>query len=69
MSGSLWQYHGDGPVLNSGVIAEYSDNNTSDSVKFKEKIMGKKCNKDTKDVEIMVPLRYISKFRKPLTRR
>ena len=69
ISGSSSQCYGDEPVLNSGVIAEFNDNNTSDLVKFKENIMGKTCNKDTKDVEIMVPLKYISNFGKPFTRR
>ena len=41
ISGSLWQQYRDEPVLNSGDIAEFNDDNTSDKVKFKEKIMGK----------------------------
>ena len=41
ISGSLWQQYRDKPVLNSGDIDEFNDNNTSDKVKFKEKIMGK----------------------------
>ena len=41
ISGSLWQQYRGESVLNSGDIAELNDNNTSDKVKFKEKIMGK----------------------------
>ena len=54
-SGSLWQYFGDEP----------NDNNIEDSESFKSKlkITGKTPNNnDEKDVEIMVPLKYLSNF-------
>ena len=54
-SGSLWQYLRDEP----------DDNNIEDSESFKSKIKitGKTpCNNNVKDVEIIVPLKYLSKF-------
>ena len=54
-SGSLWQYFRDEP----------DDNNIEDSESFKSKIKitGKTPNNDNeKDVEIMVPLKYLSNF-------
>ena len=54
-SGSLWQYFRDEPA----------DNNIEDSESFKSKIKitGKTPNNDNeKDVEIMVPLKYLSNF-------
>ena len=53
-SGSLWQYYRDEP-----------NNSLADSkpFKFKVKITGKTPNDDNeKDVEIMVPLKYLSNF-------
>ena len=53
-SGSLWQYYKDDPNNN---IAD------SESFKFKVKITGKTPNDgNTKDVEIIVPLIYLSNF-------
>ena len=52
-SGSLWQYFRDEP-----------DDNLEDSESFKSKIKitGKTPNNNNKDVEIMVPLKYLSNF-------
>ena len=53
-SGSLWQYYRDEPNNNLA---------NSESFKFKVKITGKTPNDDNeKDVEIMVPLKYLSNF-------
>ena len=53
-SGSLWQYYRDEPNDNLA---------NSESFKFKVKITGKTPNDDNgKDVEIMVPLKYLSNF-------
>ena len=53
-SGSLWQYYRDEPNNN---LAH------SESFKFKVKITGKTpANDNEKDVEIMVPLKYLSSF-------
>ena len=53
-SGSLWQYYKDDPNDN---IAD------SESFKSKVKITGKTPNNgNTKDVAIIVPLKYLSNF-------
>ena len=53
-SGSLWQYYRDEPNNN---LAD------SESFKFKVKITGKTPNDDNeKDVEIIIPLKYLSNF-------
>ena len=53
-SGSLWQYYIDEPN---------DDLEDSDSFKSKIKITGKTPNNNIeKDVEIMVPLKYLSNF-------
>ena len=53
-SGSLWQYYRDEPNNNLA---------NSELFKFKVKITGKTPNDDNeKDVEIMVPLKYLSNF-------
>ena len=60
---SLWQYCKDIPVRNAnGYIAIFAENSTTDSFKFKEKITGQTGNNGTKNVEIMVPLKYLSNF-------
>ena len=57
-SGSLWQYYRDEPNDNPA---------DSESFKSKIKITGKTPNNDNeKDVEIMVPLNYLSNFRRTL---
>ena len=53
-TGSLWQYFSDEPN---------DDLRNSESFKFKIKITGKTpVNDNEKDVEIMVPLKYLSNF-------
>ena len=61
ISGSLWQYYRDEPALhNNDIIIDFpADNNNSISFKFKEKITGQAEDNDTKDVEIMVPLKCL----------
>ena len=63
-SGSLQQYYKDEPVLNNnGNINNFpANNNNSTSFKFKQQITGQTGNGGTKDVEIMVPLKYLSNF-------
>ena len=62
-TGSLWQYCKDMPARNvNDEIIIFDVNNTTDSFKFKAKITGKAGNNGTKDVEIMVPLKYVSNF-------
>ena len=60
---SLWQYCKDIPARNANdEMIIISDDNTTDSFKFKAKITGKTGNDGTKDVEIMVPLKYLRNF-------
>ena len=61
-TGSLWQYCKDIPARgNNDEIAAFDANNLTDSFKFKAKITGETGNDGTKDVEIIVPLKYLSK--------
>ena len=60
---SLWQYCKDIPARNNNnEITEFTLINTTDSFKFKVKIPGQTEDDGTKDVEIMVPLKYLSNF-------
>ena len=62
-TGSLWQYCKDIPARNSNnEITEFTGGNTTDSFNFKTKITGQTGDDGTKDVEIMVPLKYLSNF-------
>ena len=62
-SGSLWKCYKDEPALhNNGEIIDFSDNNKNASLKFIQKITGQTGNGGTKDVEIMVPSKYLSNF-------
>ena len=62
-TGSLWQYCKDIPARDANdEITEFRRNNTTDSFKFKAKITGQTEDDGTKDVDIMVPLKYLSNF-------
>ena len=62
-TGSLWQYCKDIPARNNNnEITEFTGGNTTDSFNFKAKITGQTGNNGTKDVEIMVPQKYLSNF-------
>ena len=62
-TGSLWQYCKDIPARDyNDEIAAFDVNNLTDSFKFKAKITGEIGNDGTKDVEIIVPLKYLSNF-------
>ena len=64
MSERLWQYYRDKPALgnNGNIIDFHANSNNSVSFKFKQQIAGKTGNGGTKNVEIMVPLKYVSNF-------
>ena len=64
ITGSLWQYCKDIPARNNAnnAIIIFSEDNITDSFKFKAKITGQTGNDGTKDVEIIVPLKYLSNF-------
>ena len=60
-SGSLWEYTKDIPAVNNNnAIIDFTNNNLTDS--FKVKITGQTGYNGTKNVEIMVPLKYLSNF-------
>ena len=61
-TGSLWQYCKDIPARNNNNAVIFAENNLTDSFTFKAKITGQTGNNGTKDVEIMVPLKYLSNF-------
>ena len=64
ISGSLWKYYSDEPALdsNSNIIYFPANNNNNISFNFKEKITGQTGNGGPKDIETMVPLRYLTNF-------
>ena len=62
-SGSLWQYCWDKPAVNNnGVIVGFTVDNISHSFNFKDKIARQTDINGTEDVEIIVPLKYLSYF-------
>ena len=63
-TGSLWQYCKDIPARNNNnnAIIIFAENNLTDSFNFKVKFTGQTGNNGTKDVEITVPLKYLSNF-------
>ena len=66
-SGSLWQYCKDIPAVdNNNTIVNFAENNLTDSFNFKVKMTGQTGYYGTKNVEIMIPLKYLSNFRRTL---
>ena len=62
-SGSLWQYCKDLPAVdNNNATADFAENNLTDSFNFKVKMTGQTGDCETKNVEVMVPLKYLSNF-------
>ena len=62
-TGSLWQYCIDIPARNNDdEIVAFAGNNVTDSFIFKAKTTGQTEDNGIKDVEIMVPLKYLSNF-------
>ena len=63
ISCSLWQYCKDIlAVDNNNAIANFTENNLTDSFNFKVKMTGQTGDDRTKNVEIMVFLSYLSVF-------
>ena len=58
-SGILWHYYRNERVLDHNNI-DFPANNNSIPFRFKQQITGETGNGCTKDMEIMVPLRYLS---------
>ena len=67
-SGSLWQYCKDIPAVNNdGDIVVFNGGNDTDLLNFKSNIIGKTNNDgDIENVEIMVPLKYLSNYGRTL---
>ena len=62
-TGNLWQYCKDIPARNNNKeIVTFNVNNPTDSFNFKVKFTGETDDDGIKDVEIMVPLKYLSNF-------
>ena len=64
-TGSLWEYCKDIPTRNNNnnnAIIIFAEDNLTDSFNFKAKITGQTGDDGTKNVEIMVPLKYLSNF-------
>ena len=63
-SGSLWQYCKDIPAVDdNGAIANFNRGNNTDSCNFKARITDQtKDDGEINDVEIMVPLKYLSNY-------
>ena len=61
ISGILWEFYVDLPDLNNnGAIVDFhEDNAASRSLNIKVKLTGKTPNNSTKNVKIMVPLKYL----------
>ena len=61
-SGSLRQYFKDIPAVDNNAIVDVTNNNLTDSFNFKVKMTCQTGDNGTKNVEIMVPLKYLSNF-------
>ena len=62
-SGSLWQYCKEIPAINNdGDFVNFNGANATDSFNFKTKITGQTNDDGIINVEIMVPLKYLSNF-------
>ena len=68
ISGSLWQYCKDIPAVNNnGNITNFNEANGTDSFNSKAKITGQTDdNGEIDNVEMMVPLKYLSNFQRTL---
>ena len=63
LSGGLGKYCKDIPAVdNNNAIVKFAENNLTDSFNFKAKMTGQTGDNGTKNVQIMVPLKYLSNF-------
>ena len=62
-SGSLWQYCKDMPAVdNNNAIVNFAENNLTDSFNFKVKMTSQTGDDGTKNVKIMITLKYLINF-------
>ena len=62
-SAILWQFYRDVPAADDqGEVTDFTEANLTDSFNIKVELTGQTGNNGTKDVEIMVPLKYLSNF-------
>ena len=62
-SGSLWQYCKEIPAVNNNdEIVDFNGANATDLFNFKTKITGQIDDDGIINIEIMVPLKYLSNF-------
>ena len=62
-SASLWQYCKEIPAVdNNNALVNFAENNLTDSFNFKVKILGQTGDDGTKNVQIIIPLKYLSNF-------
>ena len=62
-SGSLWKYCKDMPAVdNNNAIVNFAENNLTDSFNFKVKMTSQTGDDGTKNVKIMIPLKYLINF-------
>ena len=65
-SGSLWHYCKDIPAVDNNnannAIVNFAENNLTDSFNFKVTMTGQTGDDGTKNIEIMVPLKFLSNF-------
>ena len=59
----MWPYCKDIPAVdNNNAIVNFAENNLTDSFNYKEKMTDQTGDNGTKNVEIMVPLKYLGNF-------
>ena len=59
----MWKYCKDIPAVdNDNAIVNFAENNLTDSFNFKIKMTGQTEDDGRKDVELMVPLKYLTNF-------
>ena len=59
----MWKYCKDIPAVNNNnAIVDFTNNNITDSFNFKVKMTCQTGDNGTKNVEIIVPLKYLNNF-------
>ena len=63
----MWKYTKDIPAVdNNNAIANFTNNNLTDSINFKVKMNSQTGDNGTKNIETMVRLKYLSNFLRTL---